>query len=71
MQCHVVYASENWFLLLYRVSAVISILLDDVKKKKAVHKAIVIFGAGGNVMFALTSPYHNESQMHLLFFIAL
>lgn len=50
----------------------ISILLDDVKKKKeAVHKAIVFFGAGGNVMFALTSPYHNESQMHLLFFIAL
>lgn len=48
----------------------ISILLDDVKKK-AVHKAIVFFGAGGNVMFALTSPYHNESQMHLLFFIAL
>ena len=46
----------------------ISILLDDVKQKKAVHKAIVIFGAGGNVMFALTSPYHNESQMHLLFF---
>ena len=49
----------------------ISILLDDVKKKEAVHKVIVFFGAGGNVMFALTSSYHNESQMHLLFFIAL
>lgn len=59
------------FVTLQRVSAVISILLDDVKKKEAVHKAIVFFGAGGNVMFALTSPYHNESQMHLLFFIAL